>query len=1123
MPELKKEQIEVINHEEGNILVSASAGSGKTFVMINRLIRLIVEQKTSVKNVLCVTFTEAAASEMKAKLKDAITKKIAEGANLADELLSVKTADICTIHAFCARLIRKYFFIAKLAPDFKIADENKAEFLITESVNETFSNLYKNKDNDFLSLLKRHGKYRSDKAFKELVTKTYKFLQTDADPDGYVLKVVSLFSDIDKACEKYKEYLLITLKNLLSYCDELICRAKALEFENAEKIVCGLAQDIKTVVDGDIYTAKRFEGYKLSLVFGRNLGEEKVILREEIKKLHSIVQSTFKRVNDHVTDRISDERKGREIRDHLEKLFKIVGEFGRVYSAKKREENVLDFADLEHFALEILRNEQVLSAVRENYRYVFADEYQDVNGVQEEILSCVSKDNLFMVGDVKQSIYGFRGCRPEIFEEKEKRMKEAGEKTVRLNHNFRSANGILDAVNDIFSYSMTEALYGTSYKKTAKLIAGGIYPETAKGQTFLYLLNKQEKKKEKSTSTFYDLVAEAKKSVDDYPSNTAQLIEKIIREELGKKYYDTKSGEEKNVTFSDIVILNKNRDNEYVFGLVSDLLRLNIPVASEVSENVLAYPEIQLLVSVLRLIDCKAEDIPLVAVMKSPIGNFTEGELLQIALLYKDYQKALAETGEKVRRSFYLAYKYALENMGDKLGEKLKKFDKYVDEIRLQADFFGAGKILEEVIFHSGLENHLIAKGNAEEKFKRISFFLKKATEEKIYTVHEFLSVIDKMPKNFLISPSVGHDAVRVMTIHASKGLEFPVVIVCGLEKGVNRRPQTEEVLKDYQLGLCLKNYDDKNKTLEENLYRGLFKEKMRVDKIKEDLRLFYVATTRASYSMHLTFEASGDIRRNFFIGADKFVDYLPKDMEIITVMPEELTAKAEEKKGKRTILVGKSSSELTKKIEENLSFNYPFEECTTLPIKMSVTRANVSIQDEESVPLVVIDEGDLETGAERGVVAHKILENLDFETVAERGNFLFQVKEMVSSKALTAEEVSLVNLDRLEGAVIGFADRVKGKTLYREQPFLANIDAKNVIGRSGDKILVQGVIDLLATSEEGAEIIDYKYSVLAGESLKRKYAKQLELYALAVESVLGVSVKRKTLVNVLSGELVDF
>ncbi len=1120
MPNLKKEQIEVINHEKGNILVSASAGSGKTFVMIERLIRLITEGKTSVKNILCVTFTEAAASEMKEKLKTALSKKIAEGAPFAEELLEVETADICTIHSFCSRLIRKYFFTANVSPNFKVLDEGRAELIAQESLDETFKKYYRQKDKTFYTLLARHQRYRSDKAFKNIIFDIYKFLQVDANPNNYIKEILSLFTNVERAEKLYKEYINVDAKALLSYVYELMSQSKALEFVNAQTILEQLACDLTEIINGNLYQVKRFANYKLSLTFGRKLSEEMENIKNHVKKLYAKVLALIKRVNDHVSDEAEEKEKGIRIKEHLEGLFEIVNTFSQIYAKNKKEENGLDFSDLEHYALKILGDEETLKTIKANYKYVFADEYQDVNGVQEEILSLISENNLFMVGDVKQSIYGFRGCRPEIFKNKEKMMKANGEKTVNLNHNFRSAQMILEKVNEIFSYSMTPTIYGMDYENTSSLRAGGIYPESDSGRVALYFLSKEDNKKEEESARIYDILAEEQKIKLEYPSNVALLIEKIIKEELGKSYYNIKTGKHEQITYSDIVILNKNRDNDYVFSLVSDLLKLNIPVSSEVSENVCVFWEIQLLINVLKLIDCKVEDIPLVSVMKSPVGNFSENELVKISLMYKEYLSALDKTKKK-ERSFYLAYLYALENAEDDLRQKLIDFNCYIDQIRFEADFVGAGRILEKVIYDCGLENYIIAKGKGERRLDRINFFLNIATAEKSYTVHEFLVLIDKSPKTFLMSPSVTDDAIRVMTIHASKGLEFPVVIVCGLEKGSNRRAQTEEILKDYQLGLCLKNYNDNERTVEENLFRGLFKEKMRLDKIKEDLRVFYVATTRAAYSMHLTIEAKDEIRKNVFTGADKFGDYLPLSMQAINVEPNDLKVRVDERLGKRKVLVGVPQQNLIEEISNNINFSYPYASCTTLPLKCSVTSV-VEKNNKEEQPIFTIF-SDEQTGVERGIIAHKVLENFEFNDCNHTVSLKNQVDNMIGKGIITLEEAKQIDLDKMEKSLKAFAPRLVGKELFREQPFMAEIDGKSIFSVKSDKVLVQGVIDLLAINGKEAEIIDYKYSVLSGQALKNKYSIQIDLYAQAVESVLKLKVVRKTLVNLLSGECVDF
>ncbi len=1113
MPSLTKEQQRVIEHEKGNILVSASAGSGKTFVMIERLIRLILEKKTSVKNILCVTFTESAAAEMKEKLKKAIIKKINEGEDLTEELLDVETADVCTIDSFCARLVRKYFFEAGVSPDFKICDEKQASVLKSESIDKTFREFYESGDKDFLMLLTRHGKYRSDRDLKALVLKIYEFLQNSAEPEEFIKECIGFYQrDFSTIKESYKQAIIKRISPLYEHAEELYQASKRLEFDSAIVILDQVLRVFSDIVNKDIYAIKEHADLKISLSFGRNLSQEQKEVREEIKGLCAKILPIIQDVIKHLTTPTEDEQKAKDIIYHLECIFKVVREFTKNYSEEKLEENLLDFSDLEHYALKILSNPQTKEMISENYDYIFADEYQDVNGVQEELFSRLSRDNLFVVGDVKQSIYGFRGSMPEIFLQKEKHYEATNQATVRLNHNFRSSKAVLDMVNEIFSFSMTESIYGTDYLSTAMLVPGGVYIEEAPGRVQLHLLEKEErKKKEKPDSKVYNLLDDLKGLADKSVGNIAFLIDKIVREELGKTYYDAKEEKFREISYSDIVILNKNSDNEYVYTLVKDLLKLGVPIASKVSENICTYPEIEILINLLKLIDCKDQDFPLVSVMKSPIGNFTEEELMDIALLYRQ-----AENFDRKQSRFFLAYLYALENAPSPLKEKLVALDKYIEELRFLADFTGASGILEKAIDDCNFESYIIIKGRVEEKLARLNLFLSIGAKDRIYTVSEFLDLIQNSPDTFTMTPPANEDSVRLMTIHASKGLEFPVVIVCGLEKASNKISQYEEVLKDLQLGLAPKTYHDQDKEVEENIYRGVFKEKLRIERIKEDLRLLYVALTRASYSMHVTLEAKGDIRKDVFRGAYKFSDYIPKSLDAVEVEREELDRQVDLREP-RKVLISKGDEEKSKEIKESIEFAYPFKASTILPIKCSVTGA----LDESEKVYEFNKEFIGQSSIELGTLAHKILENINFDGVLD-GNFNSQVEDMIENKILSREEVGRLDLLRLESAVNGFAPYLKGKTLYREQPFIAKVDADKIYKNQEEQVLVQGVIDLLAVEQDCASIIDYKYSTMTSSSLKEKYSLQLELYALAVEKVLKLKVKKKILVNILTGECIE-
>ncbi|MBO5714547.1 MAG: hypothetical protein J6R83_03885, partial [Clostridia bacterium] len=429
-------------------------------------------------------------------------------------------------------------------------------------------------------------------------------------------------------------------------------------------------------------------------------------------------------------------------------------------------------------------------------------------------------------------------------------------------------------------YCMKEDNFGEDYSLNSTLKSGGIYGEKYQGRATVHLLTKPQKKPTvKETPRVYDILTEIKNSQLKTAKTVSSMITEIIREELGKTYYDPKLETVRPITFSDIVILTRNRSNQYVESLVDGLKRHGINVASEVSQDVLAYPEIQVLISLLRVIDCYKLDIPLATVMKSPIGGFTEEELAKIVIFYTD------NNGKK---GFYDAYSYYLENAQGDLKEKVKKFDEYIKELRYLADFIGAKGVLQKAMDDSMFTTFILAEKQGELKLKRIRKFMELTSANgAIKTVFEVLDNIDNAKDAYKTSFNADEEAVRVMTIHASKGLEFPVVIVCGLERKMNTDEEKDEVLLNRECGFALKYYDKTLKTYSETLLRSFIKQKMKAERVKEEMRLFYVATTRASYSLHLTFEGEYT-RTEEFSTADKMLDYLPPTLQVIAHAPED-------------------------------------------------------------------------------------------------------------------------------------------------------------------------------------------------------------------------------------------
>lgn len=1110
MPELKKEQQDVIMHEQGNILVSASAGSGKTFVMIERLIRLITDKKATVNGVLCVTFTEAAAADMKQKLKKAISERAEGNEYLSEQLLNADGADICTLHAFCSRLIRTYFFAAGVSPDFAIADAAKSETLLSESIDEAVREGYKNKNEGFLALSDAFSVRRTDAELKETLKAIYRFAESEIDPEKYYRKCLKNYSEegFNRILAEYEKNYAEELTSIINTLNEQLKEFSAAGLEKSKNYAKSLIADATAARDGGVYAAKRFEEYSSVLSFDRGLKGNAQKAKEKVAACRDELKGVFKRYARHVCEKSEDLKRFYAAKDTSLAVIELLKNVGERYSAAKRDENLLDFADLEHFTLKALSDEGVLEAVRAKYSYVFVDEYQDINGVQEAILSAVSRDNLFMVGDVKQSIYGFRGCRPEIFTAKKAEMESHNEKTVSLNYNFRSSKAVIDFANEVFSYSMTKEIYGESYASTAALVSGGIYAENAVGRAKLHLYKKAKRERaEKETPRVYDILQEINAAQGVGESDAFALIAKIIEDELKEKYYDVKSKEEKPITFGDVAILTRNKNNAYVQKLVAGLKSRGVPVTSEVSENVLDFPETVLLVDLLKIIDNFKQDVPLSVVMKSPVGGFTEEELAEIVLSYVDGggKKGFAEACARFS-----------ENGAGATAEKLKRFDEYIEKLRFQADFVGAKTLLERAVSDCRLESFYLASQGGADRLMRVKRFISLAEQGgRDLSVREFLTCIRRGGKAFEIVSGGAENAVKVMTIHASKGLEFPVTIVCGLEKKMNSEEDNAEVLLDRDYGFAVKYYDYGSRVSRETVLRGVIKNGFTKKRVKEELRLFYVALTRARYSTHLVFAADNDGRKDAFTGANKFLDYVPASIPL-EISCESDFSSAEVKRGIRKVIIGKADENDKKTLRRNFAYVYPYATDCTLPLKSTVTDV---LNRETTARTEYYDEADRGgTDAKKGVTAHKILQYVDYETGESVAD---AIKRLISTGILTEEEAGCVDTYRLEKAAsLPSLKNLAGKKLSREKSFIALLPAKLVFGTdSREDVLVQGVIDLLAESEAGAEIIDYKYSVKSKASLKETYAKQLDLYAAAVEKITGKKVISKTIVNVYAGE----
>ena len=1178
------EQRRAVTETEGNMLVSASAGSGKTHVMIERLIGIVLDGKARVSEILAVTFTEAAAAEMKQKLVSALRKRLIDGGDnsaVRAALDEVSSASISTIHKFCADLLRSYFYEIGLDPAFKIADETAACEIRNAAADKVFAKLYDEGDEDFLYLVRIFRSGRSDAELKKVIKKTVEFALSEKNPEEFLEKCGSAPTE-----EEFKE-----IENELAAMLKERAAALLPSFENTREIlraagvkkpdeyfdeVAARLKEIIATTNLVRISAVCSAGVRKAPSVPKDLEDEKKAfddLKKKLGKLFEEGEALLESGEDAAKSAFLSTERTVKALSRLAMLYK------NEYDEMKADESLVDFSDLEHLAYKLLTtSENALASVRNKYKYAFCDEYQDVNAVQEAVLSLVAPDCLFMVGDVKQCIYAFRGCNPDIFASKfaafkacESRVEREtdGEtlcdktldKAVALAENFRSTEGVLKAVNNVFSATMTEKSSRIDYAKNPMKF-GRLYPENT-GYAEMHVIVGEKEKREPPTGV-YDLVKDA--LAEDEPDSFYEglLAGELIERELGKPIYDIKLGEYHPAEPKDIAVLLRNSKG-FATDVIKTLSRLNIPVSSAAKDPVVDYPEIKLLIDILRLIDFYADDSPLIAVMKSSVGGFDEEELAAIrAAAPSSRSRSLPpspslvapenDEDRKKTPTFLECVEYYLkEGTDEKLREKIAKFDEYFKKIRLLAEFCGAGEILVRIIKDCSLDLEILTGRLGELRLERVNRFVAESEKGGVkLTVSEFLKKIENSGDEISVAEAGGSNSVTVMSMHSSKGLEFPVVIIAGLGRQFNASDERDVLLLSKTRGFAPYCYDEQAMTKTTTLKRELVKNETRRATAREELRLLYVAMTRAQSKLHLVTSADLPAERNEVTAslARKFADYFsPCDMPV--VIHDKADIKTFGRVGEtRNILVGEARESLKEKISESVSFRYPFEADTVLPVKRAVT--SISEEMSEVKPLIFTVDGDdpyediyddfeaaedlisdeiygdekgkipLGKGKanERGTAYHKFLENLDFNAKSVDNELIRQLSQGV----LLPEQAKLLDKNTLRGIIgSGVFGRLDGYKIYREQPFVAGFPAKEVGYKNADgEILVQGIIDLLAVKDGEAIILDYKATRKSRGEMLERYKTQLEIYKKAVEKVMKLKVKKTILFNVFTCETVE-
>lgn len=1113
MSKFTKEQEKVINHTDGSIMVTASAGSGKTRVMVERFIKLVTEGKARVREVLAVTFTRLAAGELKERLKKALYEKIREGGEnaerLKEEIDDLPVADISTIDSFCSNVVRRYFYIAGVSPSFKVLDPSEASAIKEKAAQETLEKLYEENDEDLRLLLKVFRKKRSDKALITRIIALYDFADSEKDGvfffdryvDNYTVEgakrveneLIGLYIKKFKALTKpfyalrtrafemqtgkYVEYCssFISYMNLLEEEPDLNGLSLYLSADRAKPTVKTKDDPLKKALSDDISFAK-----------------------EKIVKVVTQAKNTF-----------CDEDRYEKVSATLpivKALVRVTKLFAEEYMREKADASALDYGDLEHLCYKVLQSDEAREEIAGSYKYVFVDEYQDTNGIQEAIFSLIERDNIFVVGDVKQSIYGFRGSDSDIFLNGLKKHEADGKTTVNLSVNFRSTKGVLSCVNNVFGDIMTNESFGIDYA-AEPMLYGGLYGDYS-GSAAICRLS-LENQTEKDDLGVYGVLKHLEKEQEEKPVGEENLVRLIVEQNIGQEYFDPSIGKTRPITFKDIAVLTRTNSG-LSDRIVGELARGGIPVISDSKRSIGEYPEINLVVGILKTVSTAGrDDIALACALKSPLGNLTDAEMYAV--------RAADETKDD---SFYTAAKKY--DKDDVIGEKLNDFFDYLEELRLFSAFSDAATVLRKIVADKKIDLELLSEPLGEFKVRRLERFIAECSKLSL-TVEGFLSRADELLKDMTVSVSGGDSSVKVMSIHASKGLEFPVVILTELDRQLYSIDKRDEIFLDRKAGIGVKYYDFDTRISGANLVRD-YVGFIRADATaRDETRLLYVAMTRAEYKLYMvtTSEVSEERNGSEAAYAGKASNFLcMRDCDYFEYTKDDLLlASADTLPSPSMPLVGENQSDV-KIIERFLSFKYPYEDDLTLSLKKTVTEINQKYGDEdERVESVYPDEKPFGAKtAEEGNAYHKFLQYALFG-----GNATEEIERIFSGDVLTEEEKSLMDKTKLKEILSNAVYKtLSGYELFREQPFIAFVPPEKAKEVGREPVLVQGVIDLLAIKDDEAVIVDYKYSAKSDEKLAESYREQLLLYAYAVENVLHKKVTHKYLFNLNRSRLVE-
>lgn len=1138
-------QQEAISLRHHNILVSAAAGSGKTAVLVERIKQLILKDRIGLDQFLIVTFTNAAAGEMKEKLISAITKAIEEepknGAFLRRQLDLAANANISTFHSFALEVIRRYFYLIDIEPNFKIGDEGTVEIMKWDVLDDLFSRFFESGEPEFSDFLNAYASDRNERSLKENLLKLYTTIQSIPHPLKWLSDSISAMNTDWESFRKSPVFSFIRAdisSSISSVLDSFRRAGELAENAGVESIYNKNQEDLQALEElafmagqGDMDSIGRFlSSFKANTMRAKKEEKEDYdLIKEDVKNARDYGKKQLQALRERyflqdMDVYLEDMKQVYPLACYLEKLLL---EFDKQFRQAKQEKNIIDFNDIEHYALEILEHEEAAAEYREKFACIFVDEYQDSNVLQDTLINLIKReDNLFLVGDIKQSIYKFRLAEPEIFQARYDAYREGADpfsRKIDLNKNFRSKEAVITTVNGVFRSIMK------GYDDDAALYQGVSYKGPLNYRTSLHIVDSRVAE----DMELDEEIAEMKNAELE-----AYHAAGLIKELLGQPIFDVKKGKERPAAKKDIVILMRGTKN-YAEIFQEILTELDLPSYMDDSGGYFDTVEIQVFLNLLKIIDNKQQDLPLLSALRSAVFGFSIEELIRIRLQNKEtsYFEAFRACAE------------SSENSGDEeLSRKCRQVLERLAYYRSMASALALDEFIWNLMWETGYYTYCGALPSGQQRQANLRALADKARDFQatgyggIYGFLTYIQAVEKrkIPMGQVKLINENEDIVRIMTIHKSKGLEFPIVIVAGLGKRFQLSKAGKGFLAHKDLGIGMTRCEYKEHWHRKTLMQTVIERKMRQEDLEEELRILYVAFTRAMDRLILL-----GTSKNIEDGQVKpspaktcFLDYmLPLAEEgcMDVHLQDRRGIGAENRRrgqnrekvqdlffetGDTACLSEDSPREPEfEEINRRLSFQYAYTEALSKKSKYSVTelsrleKGQMHEEQEKILKIPRFMQGEQELGpVQRGTIMHKVMECIDFrEALAEmdagRGVSYVcrQVESMKQQELLLPQEAEAVECEKIAAFFESPVGRraARAEHVYRETEF-------NLLRESGGtQVMVQGVIDCYFEEADHLILIDYKNSYInprnreeALKRLKETYRDQIAVYREALEVI---------------------